>query len=231
VMTGICVLAFCVMMALRRDYKRLTTTLCLLVGVIAMSFLWALQTGGEVVTGRLLSLVNQPVSDVYYTNRGHFLSDTVYIYLPKYPLGAGLGRWGMMNQYFGDNSDPESGMIWVEIQWTAWLLDGGVPLILAYVTALLIAMWVAWRIARQHSGTGEDDGGIWGSLIVAYNLAALAVTFNYPLFIGQGGLEFWLVNCCLFAAYGAVPEAVARFGRAQLPNASRRIAAPQGITA
>ena len=205
VMTGICVLVFGAMLALRRDFKRLATTSILLGSLIAVSFGWAVWIGGDAVTSRLATLIEQPASDVYYTNRGHFLSETVYELLPRYPLGAGLGRWGMMNQYFGDDKDADSASIWVEIQWTGWVLDGGVPLVLAYVAALLIALWVAWRIARQGGqggGIGGQDGGVWGSLIMAYNLAAIAVTFNYPLFIGQGGLEFWVVNCCLFAAYG-----------------------------
>jgi hypothetical protein len=37
-------------------------------------------------------------------------------------------------------------------------------------------------------------------LIFAYNIGAIAITFNYPLFIGQGGMEFWLLNSSLFVA-------------------------------
>jgi hypothetical protein len=38
-------------------------------------------------------------------------------------------------------------------------------------------------------------------MVLAYDVAALATTFNYPLFIGQGGLEFWILNASLFAAW------------------------------
>jgi len=37
-------------------------------------------------------------------------------------------------------------------------------------------------------------------LIFAYDIGAVAITFNYPLFMSQGGMEFWLLNAVLFAA-------------------------------
>jgi hypothetical protein len=198
VMTVICVMSFCALLLIRGDTRRFTRCLALVGVLILASFIWAVSMGGETVTKRLSSLVSESAGDVYYNNRGHFLEDTVKELLPQYPFGAGLGRWGMMNQYFGDNSNPRTESIWVEIQWTGWLLDGGVPLILAYCAALAAAFVVAWKISRDRR---FDQLGVWASLLFAYNLAALAVTFNYPLFIGQGGLEFWLLNACLFAAY------------------------------
>ncbi len=116
--------------------------------------------------------------------------------LPQYPFGAGLGRWGMINQYFGDNSDPKRKSIYVEIMWTGWLLDGGVPLIAAYVAALALAFITAIRITLIR---GSD---LWlaGALLVAYNVGALAATFVSPFFMAQGGMELWLLNAALFAA-------------------------------
>lgn len=204
-MTAICLVTFCVMLGLRGELRRLGATLLVLTSIVAGGFLWAVSSGGEVVTDRLSTLVAASADDVYYANRGHFLDDTIHVLLPKYPLGAGLGRWGTMNEYFGNNDDPRTQAIWVEIQWTGWLLDGGIPLILAYVAALFVAIGVAWRIAMAPvpaiAVADGFDPGLWAALIVAYNVAAFAMTFNYPLFISQGGLEFWLLNACLFAVY------------------------------
>jgi hypothetical protein len=47
--------------------------------------------------------------------------------------------------------------------------------------------------------------------MVAYDLSALADTFDYAFFIGQQGLEFWLLNTILFAA--ALTEARRSAGR------------------
>jgi hypothetical protein len=46
---------------------------------------------------------------------------------------------------------------------------------------------------------------VWASLIVAYDLGAVALTFSYPLFIGEFGLQFWLLNGMLFAACSREP--------------------------
>jgi hypothetical protein len=73
-------------------------------------------------------------------------------------------------------------------------------LILAYSAALLLALISAWNIARRRTSNRSDDLPIWGALLVGYNLGAVAVTFNYPLFIGESGMQFWLLNAALFAA-------------------------------
>jgi hypothetical protein len=197
IMLCVCLLAFLALLVWRGEGRKLSRLLVVLIVTGALSFSWAVALGGEGVTSRLGTLLSKPPEDVYYSNRGRFLEHTVNDLLPEYPLGAGLGRWGMINYYFGDKTNPETAPIWVEIQWTGWLLDGGLPLIVAYVVALLLAFGVAWRVAMRRDPEGL---WLWGAVLIAYNLGALAITFNYPFFIGQGGLELWLLNAALFAA-------------------------------
>lgn len=197
VFAGICLICLAVVLLRKGDLGRLTL-MTVSVGVLVVAvFTWAVAIGGESTLQRLSSLVNDRADTVYQQNRGHFLEDTINVLLPQYPLGAGLGRWGMMNGYFGNNSNPLTQPIWVEIQWTGWLLDGGVPLIITYVAALVQACRTAWKIAISRQ---LGDFALWGGLIFAYNIGALAITFNYPLFISQGGMEFWLLNTSLFVA-------------------------------
>ncbi len=178
---------------------RLTMMVSSVTALFAATFSWAIAIGGKSTLQRLSSLFTSSPNEVYQQNRGRFLQDTLENLLPQYPLGAGLGRWGMINNYFGDNTDLVSQPLWVEIQWTGWLLDGGVPLIIAYVAALTIACHTAWNIATNRK---LGDFALWGGLIFAYNISAVAITFNYPLFMSQGGMEFWLLNATLFAAAG-----------------------------
>ncbi len=165
--------------------------------LFATTFSWAVAIGGQSTLKRITSLFVVSAHQVYQENRGHFLQHTINNLLPQYPLGAGLGRWGMMNNYFGDNTYLDSQPIWVEIQWTGWLLDGGVPLIIAYVAALYFACITAWQIAINRK---FGDFSLWGGLVFAYNLGAIAITFNYPIFNSQGGMELWLLNGALFVA-------------------------------
>jgi hypothetical protein len=197
IFSGICLICLAVVLLRQGNFGRLTLMTVGVAVLIVATFTWAIALGGESTVARLSSLVSDRADAVYSQNRGHFLEDTINLLLPQYPLGAGLGRWGMMNAYFGNNSNSLTQPIWVEIQWTGWLLDGGVPLIIAYVLALFQACLTAWKIAiSQNLG----DFSMWGGLIFAYNIGALAITFNYPLFISQSGMEFWLLNSALFVA-------------------------------
>ncbi len=170
----------------------------LLAAVAFVSLLFAVSVGGETVTGRLATLISDSPSTTYYTNRGVMLEHTLTDLLPLYPLGAGLGRWGMVHLYFGSDADPARAMIWAELQWPGWLLDGGLPLIVAYVGAILSAMYSTWRVGGRRLGAAVVGLGPWGAVIFAYDMGALALTFSYPTFMGNMGLEFWLLNSALF---------------------------------
>jgi hypothetical protein len=197
VMLVICIIALLAVLLWAGEGARVATLSFALAIVVLVSYTSAMAVGGEAVSRRLKSLFDADPDQVYYENRGHFISDTVETLLPEYPLGAGLGRWGMMNEYFGDNSDTRRSMIWVEIQWSGWLLDGGVPLILAYLAAIGAALWTAWRIA-----TGSSPPALrgWAAVVLAYNIGALAMTFNYPFFHSQAAMELWMLNAALFSA-------------------------------
>jgi hypothetical protein len=196
VLTAVCLLAFCSLFAWQKRRDSLISFAGVLAASIALSFTFAVAIGGSSVTTRMSTLIEERPDIVYYKNRGLFLDYTLNELLPKYPFGAGLGRWGIMNN-FGDNADPNRAGIYVEIQWTGWLLDGGIPLILTYVAALLIALRKAMKITLTR---GIGDLSIWGAIVLAYSVGAVAGTFNYPVFIGQSGMEFWLLNAALFAA-------------------------------
>ena len=103
----------------------------------------------------------------------------------------------MMNHYFGDNSDPKTAMIWSEEQFTAWLVDGGVPLILAYLCAIAVAILFAFRLALKRI---DPELAIMAAVICAYDVGAVASFLGYPFFGSQSGMEFWMLNAALFAA-------------------------------
>jgi hypothetical protein len=164
--------------------------LVLLLGVVTLGgFYFALGVGGDMMTTRLTSLIDRDPGSVYYGSRGVLLEETFTIILPKYPLGAGLGHWGMMNSYFGSAAHE----IGTEIQVMGWVIDGGLPLVLAYMVAVLAAIFQACRAAQAR----DDRQATWSAIVAGYSVGALALCFSYPLFMSAGGLEFWLVNATL----------------------------------
>jgi hypothetical protein len=195
-------MVFLAMVLLRTgQIARATAMISGVTGLFIGTFFWAIAIGGQSTLQRITSLFASSPQEVYQQNRGLFLQTTLDQLLPQYPLGAGLGRWGMINNYFGDNTYWVSQPIWVEIQWTGWLLDGGVPLILAYIAVLYVTCHTAWKIATNPK---LGDFALWGGLIFAYDIGVVALTFNYPIFMSQGGMEFWLLNTALFVAAGSI---------------------------
>jgi hypothetical protein len=209
VMTGVAVLAVTAILAWRREVGRLAALGGSIALVAVLGYLAATSIMGPMAQRRMAVLVQGRPGATYYSNRGHFLEDAFTKVLPRYPMGAGLGHWGMMAAYFGGDAprDPTAPSFWVEIQWAGWIVDGGAPLVLAYVGALLVALWMAWRIARARPPPGAPELPFWGAIVLAHGIGAAALTFSYPIFVAQAGLEFWLLNAALFAA--------ARYHRAQ----------------
>jgi hypothetical protein len=197
VMTGIALAVLVVILVRRRDVARLGTLGAVASLVFVGGYVFAMSLAGPTVARRMASLTVARPGTVYYNERGHFLLDAVTRLLPEAPFGRGLGHWGMMATYFG-RGDPNS--VWVEIQWAGWIVDGGAPLALLYSGALLAALWMAWKIASGRTPQSAPDLPFWGAVVLAHGVGALALTFSYPIFLSQPGMEFWLLNACLFAA-------------------------------
>ncbi|HEX6910233.1 MAG TPA: hypothetical protein VF142_07555, partial [Longimicrobium sp.] len=199
VMTAISLVAVAGILLWRRDVKRLST-LVLGLGLMVMTgYVAARDMAGADVSQRMGTLVRARPGQVYYENRGRFLEDAIFKTLPQAPFGEGLGHWGMTATYFGGSAPGKN--VWVEIQWAGWIVDGGAPLLVTYLLALGLTLWATWRIARARPPTAEaHDLPFWGAIILAYSVGATALTFSYPIFLSQSGMEFWLLNATLFAA-------------------------------
>jgi hypothetical protein len=197
VMAGVCSVTLIAVLLYRGEVKRLIGLTAVLPVLVVVALLWAVSVGGESTVLRLSTLVEDNPTDVYNQNRGLFLQHTFADLLPEYPFGAGLARWGMMRNYFGNPQNADSPAIWVEIQWTGWLLDGGLPLMVVYAVAVAVACWVSLRVALSRL---PGDLPLWGGVVFGLNVGTVAVTFNYPIFMSQGGMEFWMLNTALFSA-------------------------------
>lgn len=186
--------------ASQRRMGHFAATAALISAAAVAAFFAAVSVGGDAVTSRLSTLVESDPRSVYYTNRGIFLEHTLTELLPEYPLGAGLGRWGMMGAYFGGRDyAATSRPIWAEIQWTGWLLDGGVPLILSYVAALFLALRDTTRLLGRRDDRGSELRP-YALAFLGYGIGAAAITFDCCPFASTLGIDFWLLSAAVFAA-------------------------------
>ena len=165
-------------------------------GVVVAAFLWAAMLGGASVSDRFLNISNQGALQTYQQDRGGFLAYTVGELLDKYPLGAGVGRWGMMNTYFGDPFAFGSEPIHSEIQLTGWLLDGGLPMWIVCIGA--IGASIAWGFARTRSNDPAIADIVLAGVTLQVFIAGLAMAG--PIFNTQMGLLFWLIGGALYGA-------------------------------
>jgi hypothetical protein len=187
VMLGICTLVLFTMFVISGRLSRLALGLFIGGAIALVGFYLAFSLGGETVTSRLATLVEADPGSVYQKNRGRMIASALTELLPEYPLGAGLGRWGMINQYFGD---PENS-VWAEVQWPGWIIDAGIFMFVAYPAAILTMLVSVVRVALKSTGADE---GIWPEIVVAYAVGTLALTFSYPIFMSNGGIDFWLLT-------------------------------------
>jgi hypothetical protein len=196
VVTIVSVVGLLVLLASRGQLGRAVGVVAVGVGASVASYGWATSVGTG-VSDRFASLFEERPDAIYYSNRGVFLQETVNVHIFQYPAGAGLGRYGMMHLYFGDPGNPNSPPLWVEIQPTAWVFDGGVLLLLLGYAAVLGACVVAFRFALVHP---DRSVAAMAAAVGGFDLSILVNTTGYCNFLGQSGMMFWMLNAALFVA-------------------------------
>lgn len=159
-------------------------------GIVGTTLAFAI--GGDSTINRFSTLTADDPSTVYYDNRGQFLEQMVTEDVAKFPLGAGIGRWGMISYYFGS---PDRAL-WAEIMWQALLYDGGLPLVAIYAVLMVLLLRTTWEI----SGHAKSESvSTWAPTVFGHTVAAVAASFVFPIFSIQLGMDVMLLNGALWA--------------------------------
>jgi hypothetical protein len=179
--------AYAATLLLQRRRGRAAAFVLLAGGIVAASFIGAIALGGDSVLARFMTLFDDDPLAVYYRARGVQLNLTFTQLLFDYPLGAGLGRWGMAGAYFGSPSLPG---IWAEIQITGWMIDGGVLMIVLYTGAIISAAASQYRLAMQ---TSYPRIAVCSGVVFAANLGIAVMVFSFTPFVTQIGIQYWFL--------------------------------------
>lgn len=207
---------------LQKRKKKATLLLFLAVLLVSVALSLAVLVGGESISQRFATLFeDDPITIYYNTKRGEQLEYAFRNLLFEYPLGAGLGRWGMMHQYFGDPSSLSSPPVWAELQPNAWILDGGFALMILYCIALVVTAAYELRVARSIENPSLR---FLAAAIVAANAGTLALVFGFTPFTTQVGIQYWFLAGALHgAARGSAQFPFSRSKRqARLASPMRR---------
>jgi hypothetical protein len=164
-------------------------------GLLLGAMAWVSRSAGSKVFERFATLLTTDPGKLYYRNRGFYVWDAVYNVLPANPLGYGLGWWGMIQSQFGDPNRISP--IWVEVMISAWIHDGGLPLLVGYGGAVVVAIVDSGRIALS---SRDRELAFWAAVIMAQNLSVVATCFSYVTFLSALGPQFWLLSAALHAA-------------------------------
>src|SRR5262249_1394359 len=111
--------SYAIVLTLQNRRARATMIAALGAALMVATFAFAIVLGGDSIADRTFSLFERDPISLYSTSRGGQLAYTYDDLLSSHPLGAGLGRWGMIAGYFG-SSDPGSEPLWAEIQVAGW---------------------------------------------------------------------------------------------------------------
>ncbi len=172
------------------------------VAIVITTFSFALALGGESIAERTFTLFAQDPLALYAGSRGGQLSYTFGELLQKYPMGAGLGRWGMIAVYFGSIGKAGAEPLWVEIQVAGWAIDGGFALLVLFVGALVVTLLTDARVARTHP---DARVRACASVVLAANLGTAALIFTFTPFVTQIGLQFWFLAGALHGLVSPPP--------------------------
>lgn len=193
--------AYVAVLALHRRMRRAMVMGGISAAIVLATFTFAVTLGGQSIIERTMTLFEQDPISLYSAARGgqivYAMSDLV-----EQPLGAGLGRWGMIAGYFGTGSLPP---LWAEIQVSGWAIDGGLPLLILGLLTPFLALLQQWRLAMS-----DPDARVraCAAIVLAANIGTTALVFSFTPFVTQIGLQFWFLSGAIHAI--ATPAATAR---------------------
>ncbi|MDB5296343.1 MAG: hypothetical protein JWO31_2326 [Phycisphaerales bacterium] len=193
VIVATAIVATLTLLARRGEYQTCARILMIVACVSAVGTATAFTIGGESTIDRWSTLVGAEAPTTFHGYRGMFLEALLTQDIWIYPAGAGMGRWGMMNAYFGT---PDKAL-WAEMMWQSLLYDGGIPLMILYLILASIILHRTWIIGVE----GANNLGRWGAVLFGYTAAAIVASFSFPIFSVQLGLEVILFNAALQSAF------------------------------
>lgn len=164
--------------------------------VVLGGFMWAASEGGKSIVNRYITLVeDSPAEILAKSSRGRLASHTLSTLAFEVPIGAGLGRYGQVYGYFGNWAYGD--MIWVETQIAAWIIDGGIPLLLLGFATCIYALYDSLRVART---CPSPHVAHWAAGVFAINFSIFFSCFGQMPFLTNTGQQFWLLAGMTHAA-------------------------------
>ena len=202
VMTLAMMVAYVGLLMIQNQKKRLVGFAVLSFGLVVVGLSIATTLGGDSVADRFSTLLQEDPRELYYQSRGIQVKSAMTVLVDEYPFGAGLGRWGMLSYYFGENG-PQSRGLFAEVQPNAWMLDGGVPLVGLYSLVLIVTLFGDLKLIRS---LADPEDRLLATIVVAANVGTLGLVFTFVPFGTAVGMQFWFLEGMLRGAMADRPR-------------------------
>ncbi|MFO0907011.1 MAG: hypothetical protein U0794_01375 [Isosphaeraceae bacterium] len=187
-------IALAILLTMQRNYRQASLLITGGVGLIVGAMLWAISNVGIRVLDRFMMVIRQGPVGYTYQSRGALAQEGLTSVL-YYPLGYGLGWWGMIYSTFGNPARTTK--LWVEVMVQAWTYDGGLPLLIGYGGAVVVAILSSVKIALK---CRDREVAYWAAVVFASNLSVAMSCFSYVTFLSPIGMNFWLLSAVVYAA-------------------------------
>ncbi|HZP47012.1 MAG TPA: hypothetical protein VFB07_00645 [Vicinamibacterales bacterium] len=197
---------YVVLMTMQRRGARAVGFGALAAAILAGSFSLATLLGGQSIQERFVSLLADDPRTTYYEARGVQVENAFTDLIQKYPLGAGLARWGMAQYYFSSDAPSLPGggeAMYAEVQPNAWILDGGWPLLILYTLALVSTVAFDLRLIRTLI---DPTDRLLAAVVMATNFGTLFFVFTFVPFATTPGMQFWFLEGAMHGALAYRPR-------------------------
>ena len=181
------------LLAAQRQKARVVGFASVAAAILVVGFTLSVALGGQSVADRFSSLFQEDPTSLYYESRGIQVRYAVTDMAAQYPVGAGLGRWGMLSYYFGDRHTG----LFAEVQTAAWVLDGGMPLVLLYSLTLIATLVGDWKLIRS---LADPEDKRCATIVVAANIGTVGLIATFIPFGTAVGMQFWFLEGLLRGA-------------------------------
>ena len=192
--------AYASLLTMQERKARATLFAGIAAAIVVSTFVFALTLGGQSIAERTFTLFAQDPLTLYADSRGGQLTYTFGELLQTYPMGAGLGRWGMIAVYFASAAPPDVQPLWVEIQVAGWAIDGGIAFLVLSLAAIAVTLVTELQVARRHP---DARVRACAAVVLAANLGTAALVFTFTPFVTQIGLQFWFLAGALHGVAAA----------------------------
>jgi hypothetical protein len=202
VMTLAMMVAYIALLIIQNQKKRVIGFGALAFGLVLAGLSVATTLGGDSVAERFRTLLEGDPRQLYYQSRGIQVESAMTELVDEYPFGAGLGRTGMLSYYFGESGAASRGLF-AEVQPNAWMLDGGIPLVVLYALVLIVTLFGDLTLIRS---LADHEDRLVATIVVAANVGTIGLVFTFVPFGTAVGMQFWFLEGMLRGAMADRPR-------------------------